>query len=54
MNPIALGLIGIGASLLLFGMFSIGRRKMPAGIILSCLGLATIATPFAASYFPAR
>ncbi len=54
MNPIALGLIGIGVLLLLFGIFSIVKSKRITGIIFSFLGLMAIATPFAVSYFLAR
>lgn len=54
MNPIALGLIGIGVVLLLFGIFSMVKNKRTAGIIFSSLGLMAIATPFLVSYFLAR
>ncbi len=54
MNPIALGLIGTGALLLLFGVFSVFKSKKTTGIIFSILGLMAIATPFAVSYFLAR
>jgi hypothetical protein len=54
MNPIALGLIGTGALLLLFGIFFIVKSKKTTGIILSSLGLIAIATPFIISYFLAR
>ena len=54
MNPIALGLIGIGALLLLFGIFSMVKSKKITGMIFSFLGLSAIATPFIVSYFLAR
>ena len=54
MNPIALGLIGIGVLFLLLGIFSIAKSKKKAGIIFSSLGLVAIATPFLVSYFLAR
>jgi len=54
MNPIALGLIGIGVLLLLFGIFSIVKSKKTTGILFSILGLMAIATPFAVSYFLAK
>jgi len=54
LNPIALGLIGIGAMLLLFGVFSIVTSKKATEIILSLAGVIAIAAPFVISYFLTR
>jgi len=54
MNPIALGLIGIGALLFIFGIFSLAKGKKTTGMIFSTLGVIAIAIPFAVSYFLAR
>lgn len=50
MNPIALGMIGLGIILLVLGITSLMRSQKTKGAILSIIGLLAITTPFAVSY----
>ena len=54
MNPFALGMIALGAALLLSGWWFAAKRRKATGIVLSVLGLATAATPFVATFFLLR
>lgn len=54
MNPLALGLMALGITLLLVGIYSFMKDKKMIGAILAVLGIAAIATPFVASYLIAR
>ena len=46
MNPFALGMIVLGAVLLLLGWRFAAKRRKATGIAISLLGLAAAATPF--------
>ena len=54
MNPLALGMIALGAVLLLLGWRFAARRRKATGIVLSLLGLAAAATPFVATFLLLR
>lgn len=54
MNPIALGSIGLGTIILLFGINSLMKNKKTQGLVLSIVGLLLIAVPFVSSYLVAR
>jgi hypothetical protein len=54
MNPIALGMIGLGIILLFVGAASLAKNEKMKGMALSIAGLAAIAAPFAVSYLLAR
>lgn len=54
MNPLAIGLIGIGIVLLLFGIFTLTQNKRTKGLVLSIAGLLFIGVPFVASYLVTR
>ena len=51
MNPFALGMIALGAVLLLLGWRFAAERRKATGIVLSLLGLAAAATPFVTTFF---
>ena len=53
-NPIALGMIALGALLLLFGIVLVVKRRKIAGIVISFLGMGAIAVPFLISFYLAR
>ncbi|PIV27139.1 MAG: hypothetical protein COS37_03360 [Anaerolineae bacterium CG03_land_8_20_14_0_80_58_20] len=46
MNPIALGMVALGALLLVLGLLLAARRRKAAGIAISLLGLGIAAAPF--------
>lgn len=50
-NPIALGLILLGALLLTFGVFWVGRRSKAAGVAIAVIGVSVAAIPFLVSVF---
>lgn len=53
MNPIALGFFVLGIVLLLVGIFSL-RNNRTRGIVLSIVGMISIAIPFIATYLVAE
>jgi hypothetical protein len=53
-NPIALGMMALGALLLLFGIFLVVKRMRVVGIVISLLGLGAAAVPFLVSFYLAR
>jgi len=54
MNILALGLMALGAILLLVGIFFLVKNKKIVGMLLSISGLIAIAAPFSISFFLAR
>ena len=46
MNPVALGMIILGALLLGLGVLLVAKRRKATGIVLSLIGLGTAAAPF--------
>jgi len=50
MNPFALGMIALGAVLLLLGWRFAAKRRKATGMVLSLLGLAAAATPFVTTF----
>jgi urea transporter len=46
MNPIALGMIALGAVLLVLGVLLVAKRRRATGIAISLLGLSATAAPF--------
>jgi hypothetical protein len=54
MNLIALGMIALGALLLLLGLVLLARRRTGTGIVISLLGLGMAATPFLITFFLLR
>ncbi len=53
-NPIALGMIALGALLLLFGIVLVVKRRKIGGVVISLLGMGVIAVPFLISFYLAR
>jgi hypothetical protein len=51
MNPIAFGMVALGALLLALGLLLVAKRRKAAGIAVSLLGLGTVATPFVITFF---
>ena len=51
MNPIALGMVALGALLLVLGLLLAARRRKAAGIAISLLGLGIAAAPFVITFF---
>ncbi len=51
MNPIALGMVALGASLLVLGLLLVTKRRKATGIALSLLGLGTAVAPFVITFF---
>lgn len=49
-NPFAIGIMALGVIMFVLGASLILRRAGTAGIVLSLLGLAAIATPFVISF----
>jgi hypothetical protein len=54
MNPIALGMVALGALLIIIGLLLIAKRRKATGIAISLLGLGTAAAPFVITLFLAR
>ena len=54
MNPLALGLMGIGALLFGLGLLLAIKRQRAVGIVVSLLGIATAAVPVVVSWPLAR
>jgi uncharacterized integral membrane protein len=54
MNPIALGMVVIGALLLVLGFLLAAKRRKTAGIAVSLLGLGTAAAPFIITFLLSR
>ena len=54
MNPIALGMIALGALLLGLGLLLVTKRRKATGIAVSLLGLGIAAAPFMITYFYLR
>jgi len=51
MNPIATGMVALGALLLGLGLLLAARRRKTPGIAVSLLGLGIAAAPFVITYF---
>jgi urea transporter len=51
MNPIALGMVALGALLLVLGLLLVAKRRKATGIAISLLGLGTAAAPFVITFF---
>ena len=51
LNPIALGLILLGAILLTVGVFWTVRRSKAVGVVISIVGVSAAAIPFLVSLF---
>jgi len=51
MNPIALGMVALGALLLWLGLLLVAKRRKATGIAISLLGLVTAAAPFVSTFF---
>jgi hypothetical protein len=51
MNPIALGMVALGALLLVLGLLLVAKRRKATGIAISLLGLVTTAAPFVITFF---
>jgi hypothetical protein len=51
MNTIAVGMIALGALLLVLGLLLMANRRKTTGIAISLLGLGTAATPFVITFF---
>ena len=51
MNPIALGMVALGALLLVLGLLLVAKRRKATGIAVSLLGLSTAAAPFVITFF---
>jgi hypothetical protein len=51
MNPIALGMVVLGALLLAVGLLLVAKRRKATGIVVSLLGLGTAAAPFIITFF---
>jgi hypothetical protein len=51
MNPIAFGMVGLGALIFVLGLFFVTRRRKAAGIAVSLFGLGIAAAPFIITYF---
>jgi LPXTG-motif cell wall-anchored protein len=51
MNPVALGMVAIGALLLALGLLLVTKRRKATGIAISLLGLGTAVAPFAITFF---
>ena len=54
MNPIALGMIALGALLLGVGVLLLVKRRKAAGIAISLMGLGIAAAPFVITFFLTR
>lgn len=54
MNPLAIGLIGIGIVFLLSGISAFTKNKRAKGLVFTFLGLLAIVTPFVTSYLIAK
>jgi len=50
MNPIALGMVALGALLLVLGLLLVAKRRKATGIAISLLGLGTAAAPFVITF----
>ena len=50
MNPLAVGMMALGAVLLLLGWRFAAKRSKATGLVLSFLGLAAAATPFVTTF----
>jgi len=51
MNPISIGIVALGASLLVLGLLLVTKRRKATGIVLSLLGLGTAVAPFVITFF---
>jgi len=51
MNPISLGMVALGALLLVLGLLLVAKRRKATGIAISLLGLGTVAAPFVITFF---
>jgi len=51
MNPIALGMVALGALLLVLGLLLVAKRRKATGIAVSLLGLGAAAAPFIITFF---
>ena len=51
MNPIALGMVALGALLLGLGLLLVAKHRKATGIAISLLGLGTAAAPFVITFF---
>ena len=51
MNPIALGMVALGALLLVLGLLLVAKRRKATGMAISLLGFGTAAAPFVITFF---
>ncbi len=51
MNPIAFGMITLGALLIVLGLLLVAKRRNAAGIAVSLLGLGIAVAPFVITFF---
>ena len=51
MNPIALGMVALGALLLVLGLLLVAKRRKATGIAISLLGLGIAVAPFVITFF---
>ena len=51
MNPIALGMIAIGILIFVVGLLLLAKQKKTAGIVVSFVGLGTVAAPLIVTLF---
>ena len=49
-NPMALGMVALGAVLLVFGLLLVAKHRKATGLTLSLLGLGTAVAPFVISF----
>jgi hypothetical protein len=54
MNPVALGMVILGALLLGVGLLLMAKRRKATGIAISLIGLVTAAAPFFITSFLTR
>ena len=51
MNPIAMGMVALGALLLMLGLLLAAKHRKAPGIAVSLLGLGISAAPFVITFF---
>ena len=51
MNPTAIGMVALGALLLVLGLLLVAKHRKATGIAVSLLGLGIAAAPFVITYF---
>ena len=54
MNPTAIGMVALGALLLVLGLLLVAKHRKATGIAVSLLGLGIAAAPFVITFFLLR